>query len=163
MDKLLLQIEKNIYTPNALLITNYELAQEGNPYAACEFNLNAKHVIYRNAKVTPTKTGQFVTFWKRNHLGVTVPYAEADKLDFLIITTKSKTNLGQFVFPKSVLINKGIISTDFKSGKRGFRLYPSWDTPTSKQALNTQQWQLKYFYTIEPSIDISFVKSLLNN
>lgn len=25
------------------------------------------------------------------------------------------------------------------------RVYPSWDRPTSKQAMETQQWQLPYF------------------
>lgn len=25
------------------------------------------------------------------------------------------------------------------------RVYPSWDKPTSKQAIDTQKWQLPYF------------------
>lgn len=25
------------------------------------------------------------------------------------------------------------------------RVYPSWDRPTSKQAMKTQEWQLPYF------------------
>ncbi|WP_303966072.1 MepB family protein [Sporosarcina ureae] len=25
------------------------------------------------------------------------------------------------------------------------RVYPAWDQPTSKQAMNTQKWQLPYF------------------
>jgi hypothetical protein len=38
-----------------------------------------------------------------------------------------------------------IISTHLKEGKRGMRVYPPWDLPSSKQAKKTQQWQLPYF------------------
>lgn len=68
--------------------------------------------------------------------------------------------MGQFVFPKSVLIKKGIISTNQREGKRAFRVYPSWDIQKSKQAERTQKWQLEYFYPVNDSIDFDRVKEL---
>ncbi|MFK7900870.1 MAG: MepB family protein, partial [Cyclobacteriaceae bacterium] len=68
--------------------------------------------------------------------------------------TKAENRLGQFVFPKTELINRGIISTKIKDGKRGFRIYPKWDKPQSKQAEKTQKWQLIYFYEIEEEADL---------
>ncbi|MEC0126550.1 MepB family protein [Paenibacillus pabuli] len=54
-----------------------------------------------------------------------------------------RTYIGHFVFPKHVLLQRDIISDQGKGGKRAIRVYPPWDKPTSKQALNTQQWQLE--------------------
>ena len=71
--------------------------------------------------------------------------------------------VGQFVvFPKSILITKEIVITEKKDGKRGFRVYPVWTTPTNKQAEKTQQWQLDYFYEIGESTDFEKVKKLYN-
>ncbi len=55
------------------------------------------------------------------------------------------THSGQFIFPKSILLVKGILSDGEKDGKRGFRVYPPWDKAVNKQAKQTQQWQLQYF------------------
>jgi len=56
--------------------------------------------------------------------------------------------IGQFVFPKEVLCEKGIISKNSRGGKRAVRIYPPWDQPKSQQAKNTQAWQLNYFSEI---------------
>ena len=53
--------------------------------------------------------------------------------------------IGQFIFPKNILIEKGILKTDDQDGKMGIRVYPRWDTPDNKQAIATQKWQLSYF------------------
>lgn len=121
---------------------------EGIAYSNCTFLLNGKKMLHRVSKITPLKTGQFVTIWKRNKEGITVPYDIADELDFLIITSKSGDNFGQFIFPKSVLADKGIISNNGIGGKRGMRVYPPWDITKSKQAAKTKCWQVKYFLTI---------------
>ena len=55
---------------------------------------------------------------------------------------------GVFKFSKEVLIKHGIVSTEKKDGKRGFRVYPIWDKTTSKQAIKAQIWQLEYFSII---------------
>ncbi|WP_262511393.1 MepB family protein [Chryseobacterium pennipullorum] len=47
--------------------------------------------------------------------------------------------------PKKTLLEKGILSYEKKTGKRGFRVYPSWDTAENQQAQKTQKWQIEYF------------------
>jgi len=34
------------------------------------------------------------------------------------------------------------------------RVYPSWDTPTSKQAIATKKWQSPYFVKIDASTSL---------
>ena len=143
-------------------LTNFKRNAESEEYRACSFMLSGKTIEYRVSKITPTKSGQFVTIWKRNKNGITQPFDVSDKLDFVIITSKNESNFGQFIFPKSVLADKAIVTTKGKEGKRGIRVYPPWDTPTSKQAQKTQQWQTKYFLTIrKKSTDLELLKKLL--
>ena len=121
---------------------------ESAEYSAYRFEINKKTICYREAKITPTKTGQFVTLWKRNHSGTIEPFDFSDLIDFVIVTVRKENNLGQFIFPKAVLLEKGIFSTSAKEGKRATRVYPPWDITTSKQAQKTQKWQLDYFLEI---------------
>jgi hypothetical protein len=158
MNSLLSTIQEKLYNPCSLLITKLEIEQEGKEYHACHFQLNDYSIICRNAKVTPKKAGQFVTFWKRDSNGTTTPFDENDAFDFYVINVNDSNGIGQFVFPKSVLIEKGITTTSKKDGKRGFRVYPSWDKVSSKQAIKTQQWQLNYFIAIDPNLDLETVK-----
>ncbi|RFN58421.1 MepB family protein [Marixanthomonas ophiurae] len=155
-------INSKVYAISGLKFSNFKNETEGNQYAACRFQLNGWNIIYRSAKITPKKAGQFVTFWKRNKKGVTAPLSDKDLFNFYVITVRGKDTLGQFVFPKAILIDKGIITTSMKEGKRGFRVYPPWDTTTNKQAAKTQQWQLGYFYEITPTTDFKKVKELFN-
>lgn len=121
---------------------------ESAEYGAYTFTLYGKSVLYRVAKITPTKTGQFVTVWKRNDQGITVPYHMSDNIDLFIISTRSADNIGLFIFPKEVLLQQGIISGHLIEGKRGIRVYPPWDVAASKQAQKTQQWQTAFFLEI---------------
>jgi hypothetical protein len=154
-------IKELVYDTCNFEFSNLIIESESVEYQACSFKLNSFEIIHRFSKITPTKIGQFVTIWKRNDKGITAPFDVSDNFDFIVITSKSGENFGQFVFPKSVLLEKGIISNNNTSGKRGIRVYPPWDVPTSKQAEKTQLWQIKYFYSItEKSLDIEFVKKL---
>ena len=56
--------------------------------------------------------------------------------------------MGQFVFPKKILYEKGVLAGEISKGKRAIRVYPIWDIPTSRQARNTQAWQLDYFFEL---------------
>ncbi len=157
----LLQVKELVYDKCNFEFSNLVIDSESQEYQACSFNINSFQIIHRLSKITPTKVGQFVTIWKRNSKGITTPFDVSDNFDFIIITSKSDENLGQFVFPKSVLLEKGIISNNNTSGKRGIRVYPPWDIPTSKQAEKTQNWQIKYFYLIENNtVDFDVVKDL---
>jgi hypothetical protein len=159
----ILQIAKElVYDKCGLDLTDLKLNPESAEYGACSFRLNEHTVEYRVSKITPTKTGQFVTIWKRNKNGITEPLDLSDDLDFIIITSKCGDNLGQFIFPKSVLASKGIITQNNKLGKRGIRVYPPWDIATNKQARTTQSWQINYFFAIKSdnTTDLSLAKKL---
>ncbi len=152
-----------VYTNCRLKISNIVIETEGTDYKACRFKLNELFILCRNAKITPKKAGLFVTFWKRNSNGITEPYSDTDLIDYFVINIRTKTCFGQFVFPRSVLIEKGVISSGKIEGKRGFRVYPPYVTTTSKQALNTQKWQSKYFLRIDKKTDLAHAKVLYGN
>ncbi|CAM4180340.1 MepB family protein [Flavobacterium weaverense] len=139
-----------------------EKEKEIADYGAYSFQLNNKSIVFRVAKITPTKIGQFVTLWKRNGNGPIQPLDFTDTIDFIVISVRKENRVGQFVFPKSVLCEKGIISTTTKEGKRAIRVYPPWDEAINKQAQKTQQWQLNYFLEIpsDETVNIEVVKRL---
>ena len=141
-------LEQDCYTNCDFTIKNTILDSESIEYNASSFLLNEHKIIYRKSKETPKKMGQFVTFWKRSELGPIEPYNENNDFDFFVINCSTSTDFGQFVFPKSILIKKGIISSAKKEGKRGFRVYPNWVKPENKQAEKTQNWQQDYFVEI---------------
>lgn len=134
---------------------------ESAEYAACAFEINTRSVRFRVAKITPTKTGQFVTLWKRKANGPIEPFDVSDLLDLVIVSTRSNTHFGQFIFPKSVLLKQDVLSSGGKGGKRAIRVYPPWDVATNKQAQKTQAWQLDYFMDLshEP-VDVVRAKLL---
>lgn len=150
-------IKTEVYDKCGLQISTVREEAESKEYHACRFELNGAKIVSRMAKITPKKVGQFVTFWKRNQHGITEPLNESDPIDFYVVTVKTDKRLGQFVFPKSILISKGILSTTKKEGKRGFRVYPAWDETQNKQAIKTQKWQLNYFFEINAATDFKKV------
>jgi hypothetical protein len=154
------QIKLDFYEQCDFKISDIEIELESKEYAACRFQLNGLNVICRTAKITPKKTGQFVTFWKRNGNGPIQPFNDTDSIDFFVINANTENQSGQFVFPKSVLIKRGVISTEKKEGKRAFRVYPSWDRPKNKQAERTQKWQLDYFFELNELTDFNKVTQL---
>lgn len=160
MDNNLKKIKTEIYNNCALEILNFRLDLESKDYDACRFELSRRHIISRSAKITPKKVGQFVTFWKRCCNGSIEPFSEADQIDLYVVNVRTENEFGQFVFPKSVLISKGILSRDNKGGKRAFRVYPQWDIVKNRQAERTQKWQLNYFYVINDLTDFKSVFDL---
>lgn len=133
---------------NNMKVSAYQDHTEAKEYSGCEYQLDLYHFIQRTAKITPKKVGQFVTLWKRDKQGETVPFSDKDLLDFVAILCFQNKRIGHFLFPKDILLKKKIISNSAKAtdGKRGFRVYPKWDIPKSKLATSTQAWQLEYFY-----------------
>lgn len=154
----LILLQNIIYDNCKFKFSNINLNNDSKEYYACSFVLDDSTIIFRKSKVTPKKVGQFVTFWKRSILGPIEPFHENDDFDFFVINCSTDTNFGQFVFPKSVLVEKGIISSKNKEGKRAFRVYPNWEKTTSKQAQKTQLWQKDYFILLTNNIDFKLVK-----
>lgn len=153
LDEALTMAKELVYDNCGFRITNFQHHAESVEYGGCSFELNGKKILYRASKTTPTKTGQFVTIWKRNINGTTMPFDVVDDFDFVIISSKRDGNFGQFIFPKSVLADKGILTANGKDGKRGIRVYPPWDVVNNRQAIKTQNWQTKYFVSISDDVN----------
>ena len=162
--KELILAKELIYNPCSFICTEAIAEAESKEYHAHTFKINNHLVCYRLAKITPTKKGQFVTLWKRSENGPIAPFHISDAIDFFIVSTRKDSCFGQFIFPKAVLHDKGILSGNNKEGKRAMRLYPPWDHATNKQAQKTQQWQLAYFLEIpeDKPIDIVQAKKFLS-
>ncbi len=158
----LLLAKETIFDKVNLELSSLQKEAESDEYSAYRFQINNKNICYREAKITPTKTGQFVTLWKRNQAGTIEPFDYSDDIDFVMVSVRKNENWGLFIFPKLVLLEKGIFSTEKKEGIRATRVYPSWDETTSKQAQKTQKWQLQYFFLLDQNnIDLSNLEKIL--
>ncbi len=158
------ELNNLVYVPCNFEVRDLHIENKNQEYGACSYKINNKFIHFRVSKITPAKIGQFVTIWKRNSENITEPFHIADNLDFIVITTRNNDNFGVFIFPKSILVEKEIISTNNKEGKRGIRVYAAWDIVESKQAKETQSWQTKYFLAIKHHdlTDLNFAKSLFD-
>lgn len=152
-------IKNQVYDANGFFCSHLSKEEESTEYEACAFRLNDLLVRFRVAKITPSKVGQFVTVWKRSANGPIQPYDISDPVDFFVVSTRHKNNFGHFVFPKSTLCEQDIVSVNEKGGKRGIRVYPPWDTTTSRQAQKTQKWQLNYFLETSENSQINFERA----
>ncbi|MDB6096808.1 MAG: hypothetical protein JWM09_1086 [Francisellaceae bacterium] len=154
----------HVYKPCGFEFIKLRQETESKDYGAYNFELNNRKIKFRVAKITPTKIGQFVTLWKRINKGPIIPYDSNDKIDLFVINVRTHEHFGQFVFPKEILVNKGIVSMNGKGGKRAIRVYPSWDLAENSQAKKTQAWQLKYFFKIQTNnnVDMDHVRELYN-
>jgi hypothetical protein len=162
MNKIIKETKELLFDKCRFDVLNIKIENESSEYCALQFEINSRKILFRQAKITPTKIGQFVTIWKRNvEKNVIEPFDVSDEIDLFVINVKFENRFGQFVFPKSILIEKGIV-TDKKVGKRAIRVYPIWDLTDSKQAQKTQKWQLDYFLEIPVAgnLDINRVKLL---
>ncbi len=146
-------IEK-MYKSIHLNISDFVKEKESAEYGAYQFRLNNSAIVFRVSKITPTKVGQFVTLWKREKKGPIQPYDLSDTADFFVVASIKGDKLGQFVFPKHILCEKGVVSQEGKGGKRAMRVYPPWDRTQSPQAKSTQTWQLNYFLEIPPEGEV---------
>lgn len=155
LPEILIDTNKLVFEPFNLKLKNVVQEKESAEYSAYRFALDEMKIIFRVANITPTKVGQFVTLWKRNADGPIEPFHISDAFDLVIINVRTENDFGQFVFPKSVLAEKGIVSNS-KEGKRAFRVYPPWVETTSKQAQKTQKWQTDYFLSISASEELDF-------
>ncbi|WP_332685694.1 MepB family protein [Devosia sp.] len=151
-----------VYEPTGIELTKAPWAEtESAEYGACRLSLNGAQIVYRVAKTTPTKVGQFVTIWKRPDPGGPIaPLDSADGVALVIIHVSDGARSGQFIFDKSTLIKRGVMSVDGKGGKRAIRVYPPWTTPTAKDAISTQRWQLGCFLPLHQTAGTSAIERL---
>lgn len=152
----LLAIKDFVYDPCNFMCSLPLMEEESAEYGAYTFQLNKLSIRFRVAKTTPTKTGQFVTLWKRVKDGTIQPYDICDQVDFFIISTRKNNHFGQFVFPKLALCKHGVMSVDGKGGRRAIRVYPPWEKTLNRQAQKTQKWQSKYFLDLSQNNSIEY-------
>lgn len=152
-------VNKMIYEPNGLTVNSVQEEKHNSKYGAGTFRLSSRTVRFRVSHTTPTKVGQFVAFWEKDENNKNRPYLYEEAPDLLVITTfKNENEFGQFVFPKEVLLTQNIVRSASTKGKMAIRVYPSWDSPGSKQAMQTQQWQLPYFINMSHSTKLTMEK-----
>jgi hypothetical protein len=127
-------------------IKNIVLHDANASYSGCEITINNKKTCFRKGKITPTKSGHFVSLWK--HLGKSnIPYDLSDNYDLYVFEIEyHEDKLGYFIFPSAVLLKHKILSADDSIGKLGFRLYAPIYKLENKTSINTQKWQSDYFY-----------------
>lgn len=113
-------------------------------YGGHTLTLNGRPTIFRAAKTTPTKTGQFATLWRRSPQGPIRPFDVCDGVSLFIVYTGG----GLFVFPAHALAAHNVLSTHGVGGKRALRLYPPDVVTTSVQARKSQTWQGEYFLSL---------------
>ena len=154
----LLELFEKVYNPCGLDFSGYKKTFTNRAYGAANFLLNKQQIEFRIGKVTPIKIGHFIGFYKRLPNKSVLPYDVIDPFDFLIVSTRKAHHFGQFIFPKSILRNKGIVSEKGWKGKMAFRLYPPWDIAKNSQAKRSQEWQLPYFLSIDPKVRIDCQK-----
>ncbi|PFL17145.1 mep operon protein MepB [Bacillus cereus] len=149
-----------IYKPNNLFITNQKEEKQNSEYAGGIFQLNNRSIRFRVSKITPNKIGQFVSFWEKDASmkNQAFPYDSAPNL--LVITCIADIKLGQFIFPKEILLKEKILKTQNQKGKMAMRVYPIWDKPVSNQAKKSQLWQLQYFVDLSDAENVAIDKLL---
>ncbi|ARX84268.1 MepB family protein [Streptomyces alboflavus] len=144
----LLAAKALLYGPLGLTCSQPVPEAESAEYGAHSFTLDGLAVRFRVAKTTPTKVGQFVTVWQRSEAGPIRPFDDGDPVDLFVVSSRDGAHFGQFVFPRDVLRERGIVSKGGVGGKRAFRVYPPWVTTASRQAERTQGWQVDWFLSV---------------
>jgi hypothetical protein len=128
---------------------------ESVEYGAHTFEVNGRNAVFRVARTTPKKAGQFVTLWQRTTpggRGPIRPYDSSESVDLFMVSVRGDAALGLFVFPQDVLVAGGVVSRGFVGGKRAIRVYPPDSEPTNKTAESTQRWQLEHYFPVpDPS------------
>ncbi|MBR9316035.1 multidrug transporter [Staphylococcus aureus] len=116
-------------------------------YEALTFSFKEETYQSRLAKKTPTKAGYFVTCWTKDENNCNQPYSKVEEFaDYLMIIVIDEELSGYFLFPRELLVEKGILTTFEHKGKMAFRVYPKWCNQLNKTAGQTQKWQCKYFF-----------------
>lgn len=159
--KIIKNLQDDLYDKYDLKIENFFPEKESSEYHAHTFSLKNKKGLFRIAKKTPTKIGYFVTIWKRGADNIIAPYEKTDAIDLVIIAVFNNNHIGEFIFPKAILLKQKIFSANNSEGKRAIRVYAPWDKTTSVQAAKTQEWQSQFFVHLDK--DSSEFNSTIKN
>jgi hypothetical protein len=151
-----------VYAPAGVRLTAGPVAEpESAEYGACRLALSGASVVYRAAKTTPTKIGQFVTLWHRpDPAGPIAPLDSESDIALAIIAVSDGVQQGHFVFDRSTLLQRGVMCQGGLGGKRAIRVYPPWTKPVAKGAIRTQKWQIRCFLPLDRTDTRALVRQL---
>lgn len=138
-----LQVIKSFFSVERIKQETQNAAYEG-----CTFSIHHQTFRSRLAKKTPKKQGYFVVFWEKDETNKNQVYHAEVAPAMFVITVIDEGKSGQFLFPKAVLQTKGILRSAESKGKMGLRVYPTWISDLSPNALKTQKWQAPYFVVL---------------
>ncbi|MBC9953810.1 MepB family protein [Leucobacter sp. cx-42] len=129
--------------------------EQNTDYESGRVEIDGQWWRIRTANVTPTKPGAFVAVWRRNTAGETEPFDATDECAGLLVFVTDGERIGWFTFDRALLTQLRISSTDGRTGKRGFRVYPAWSTGLNAQAERTQRAQAPAFTDASDFSDFS--------
>ncbi|CAD7953692.1 unnamed protein product [Amoebophrya sp. A25] len=127
--------------------------------------IGGKRVLLRCARIVE-ETGKSKIVLERNRrtcvsadgkkLLCGVPFDASDEIDFLLAMMycgegdrdPSAKLDGVFVFPKSLLIDMGVMSVDFKGGRFGFALYPPGCAPPHDNRRERALKQKEFYFAL---------------
>ena len=138
--------QEQFLKPLGKTAANIEREKESAEYGAVRFEMDGQTCLFRQAKHTPKKIGQFVALWKRPAMsGEIAPFDRDDGIDKVIVLADEHPRFGVFVFPCRLLAEKDIFSEKSIGGKRAFRVYAPWVMPSAAQAKRAKIWQCAHF------------------
>lgn len=118
--------------------------EQNSDYASGLAHFQGASWHVRTARITPTKPGAFLAFWRRDIDGTTAPFGRDDAGAGLLVFVEDEGRRGVFRFTAAHLEVLGIITGD-RPGKRGFRVYPAWCEELNPQATRSQRAQAPAF------------------
>lgn len=121
------------YESLQLRLTDFENELESREYEACRFKINGLKVVCRTAKITPAKTGQFVTLWKRIAEGPIAPLDDHDAFELVLINVKKAISQVSSFFQKQCFV-KGASSRKNQRRTSGLSvsIHPGTKPPADK-------------------------------
>ena len=138
--------QEQFLKPLGKTTANIEREKESAEYGAVRFEMDGQTCLFRQAKHTPKKIGQFVALWKRPAIsGEIAPFDRNDGIDKVIVLADEHPRFGVFVFPCRLLAEEDIFSEQSIGGKRAFRVYAPWVMPSAAQAKRAKIWQCAHF------------------
>ena len=85
--------------------------------------------------------------WKKDENNTNVPFTEDDLENQLIVNIVDDKRRGQFIFPKDILIKKGILKVMILK-ENGIESVSTLGEGLNNTAAKTQVWQCAYFNEI---------------
>ncbi len=151
--QLIIAIERLVLPSGMKLTAVPERENESREYHACRFAVDGRRIVFRVAKTTPTKIGQFVTLWKRPTPSSEIaPINAGDQVALAMVSIEDGQHAGYFVFAHQVLLERNIFSLNGVGGKRAFRVYPPWSKPMASAAVKTKAWQGPHFLSMSAGV-----------